>query len=108
MNNFTYSIPTKVHFGKGQIAHLDELKDSGNKVDLYAQAGKRSVTVEYPDMKYLGIWHTPGKDAPYVCLEPWSALPSRKGIVEDLETQPDMTALEGAGVYENTWHIVLE
>lgn len=84
------------------------LKDSGNKVELYAQDGKRSVTVEYPDMKYLGIWHTPGKDAPYVCLEPWSALPSRKGIVEDLETQPDMTALEGAGVYENTWHIVLE
>ena len=25
MNNFTYSIPTKIHFGKGQISHLSEL-----------------------------------------------------------------------------------
>lgn len=84
------------------------IKDSGNIVQLYAPDGKRSVTVEYPDMKYLGIWHTPGKEAPYVCLEPWSALPSRKGIIEDLATQPDLTALEGAGVYNNTWSIILE
>lgn len=39
MNNFTYSIPTKVHFGKGQIAHLGELKDSGNKVLLVYGGG---------------------------------------------------------------------
>ena len=32
MNNFTYSIPTKIHFGKGQISHLSELSESGNKV----------------------------------------------------------------------------
>ena len=30
MNNFTYSIPTKIHFGKGQISHLSELSESGN------------------------------------------------------------------------------
>ena len=34
MNNFTYSIPTKIHFGKGQISHLYELSESGNKVLL--------------------------------------------------------------------------
>lgn len=34
MNNFTYSIPTKIHFGKGQISHLSELSESGNKVLL--------------------------------------------------------------------------
>ena len=28
MNNFTYSIPTKIHFGKGQISHLSELSES--------------------------------------------------------------------------------
>lgn len=32
MLNFTYSIPTKIHFGKGQISHLTELKQSGSKV----------------------------------------------------------------------------
>ena len=34
MNNFTYSVPTKIHFGKGQISHLYELSESGNKVLL--------------------------------------------------------------------------
>ena len=34
MNNFTYSVPTKIHFGKGQISHLSELSESGNKVLL--------------------------------------------------------------------------
>lgn len=34
MNNFTYSIPTKIHFGKGQISHLEELSESGRKVLL--------------------------------------------------------------------------
>ena len=37
MNNFTYSVPTKIHFGKGQISHLYELSESGNKC-CYAMA----------------------------------------------------------------------
>lgn len=39
MNNFTYSIPTKIHFGKGQISHLSELSESGNKVLLCLAGG---------------------------------------------------------------------
>ncbi|MDD4371600.1 MAG: iron-containing alcohol dehydrogenase [Anaerostipes sp.] len=39
MNNFTYSIPTKIHFGKDQISHLNELKESGDKVLLVYGGG---------------------------------------------------------------------
>lgn len=39
MNNFTYSIPTTIHFGKGQISHLTELKESGTKVLLVYGGG---------------------------------------------------------------------
>ena len=39
MLNFTYSIPTKVHFGKGQISHLTELKQSGSRVLLVYGGG---------------------------------------------------------------------
>ncbi|MGN1403794.1 MAG: iron-containing alcohol dehydrogenase [Ruminococcus sp.] len=44
MNNFTYSIPTIIHFGKDQLSHLSELKQSGNKVLLVYGGGsiKRS------------------------------------------------------------------
>ena len=34
MNNFTYSIPTKIYFGKDQISHLSELAESGSNVLL--------------------------------------------------------------------------
>lgn len=39
MLNFTYSIPTKVHFGRGEISHLTELKQSGSKVLLVYGGG---------------------------------------------------------------------
>ena len=32
MYNFTWNIPTVIHFGKDQLSHLEELKESGNKV----------------------------------------------------------------------------
>lgn len=39
MNNFTHSIPTKIHFGKGQISHLSELKESGSRALLVYGGG---------------------------------------------------------------------
>ena len=39
MNNFYYDIPTRIYFGKGQITHLEELKESGNKVLLVYGGG---------------------------------------------------------------------
>ena len=49
MNNFTYSIPTKIHFGKGQITHLSELRESGEKVLLVYGGGS---------IKKAGIYDT--------------------------------------------------
>lgn len=39
MYNFTFHVPTKVHFGEGQISHLAELKESGDKVLLVYGGG---------------------------------------------------------------------
>ncbi len=44
MNNFSYSIPTVIHFGREQISHLAELRRSGSKVLMVYGGGsiKRS------------------------------------------------------------------
>ena len=44
MYNFTFYTPTKIHFGKDQISHLAELKESGSKALLVYGGGsiKRS------------------------------------------------------------------
>lgn len=84
------------------------LKGTGFCVTLETEKDAHAVTVEYPQMKYIGFWHDSKTDAPYVCIEPWSALPSRSGITESLETQPDLTALAPGSQFTNTWTITLK
>ena len=74
-------------------------------VTLEAPSGHRGITVTFPDMAYLGIWHMPRTDAPYVCIEPWSSLPSTKDQIAVFEQQPDLLSLEPGKVLENTWTI---
>ncbi|MCD8023417.1 MAG: aldose 1-epimerase family protein, partial [Lachnospiraceae bacterium] len=84
------------------------LKHAPKTVRIASDKGHRSVTVHYPDFMYIGFWHAVKKDAPYVCVEPWSALPSRDGIVEDLSCQSDLTGLDAGKVYTNTWTIEIQ
>lgn len=81
------------------------LRDMAKAVTLCSEKGTRAVRVSYPQMDYLGIWHMPFTDAPYVCIEPWSSLPSRKGVIEDLAKQPGLVHLPAGETYENRWSI---
>lgn len=64
-----------------------------DSVTLSSPAGRRGVRVTWEKMKYVGFWHMPRCDAPYVCVEPWSALPGRDGVLEDLERMEDRTVV---------------
>ncbi len=77
------------------------LSDMPGIITLKSDLGKKRISVEYPKMNYLGIWHWPRTDAPYVCIEPWSSLPSRKDVIEDFETQENLISLNSGKVYEN-------
>lgn len=81
------------------------LADMASSVALKTRMGAKEICVTYPNMTYLGIWHMPKTDAPYICIEPWSSLPSRKNVVEDLETQPGLVVLEAKCEYENGFTI---
>lgn len=83
------------------------LKQMAKKVTLKSKKGNQAITVAYPDMKYLGLWHAPRTDAPYICIEPWSSLPSRKDVIEELKNQPDLVSLTGHGEYRNRWSITI-
>ncbi|MDO4294455.1 MAG: aldose 1-epimerase family protein [Eubacteriales bacterium] len=83
------------------------LRDMAKAVTLCSEKGSRSVRVEYPQMDYLGIWHMPFTDAPYICIEPWSSLPSRKDVIEDLAKQENLISLPAGERYENRWRIVI-
>ena len=59
--------------------------------------GEKSVRVDYPGMKYIGFWHLPHTEAPYVCIEPWTSCPAYDGEVDELETKRDMEHLAPGG-----------
>ena len=83
------------------------LKHFARSVTLSAGEGTRGLTLSCPRMRYLGIWHQPKTDAPYVCLEPWVSLPSGEGVVEDLSQQFDLVSLEPRQRYENRWTVTI-
>lgn len=83
------------------------MKEMPKEVVLTGERSSREIRVAFPDMDYLGIWHWPHTEVDYVCIEPWSSLPSRKDVVEDLEKQADLLSLEAGNEYENTWSITI-
>lgn len=84
------------------------LNNVPDQVTLRSAKGTRAVTLIAPDLPIYGFWHMPKTDAPYICLETWSSLPSRQDIVEDLETQPDLLSLAPGKTYSTTWSLRCE
>ena len=84
------------------------LDDPCRAVSIKNGKNDRFVRVEYPDMSYLGLWHAPHTEAPYVCIEPWSSVPAYDGEVDDLDTKRSMTRLAPGGEYRNTLNICVK
>ncbi len=70
------------------------LSRADSTVTLKSDKSDRFVTLNYPDMPYVGIWHKPHMEAPYVCIEPWCGLPGYDHVIEDMETRPDMFRIQ--------------
>lgn len=83
------------------------LKNMSREVTLSSKVSHHRITVSFPQMSYLGIWHWPKTDAPYVCIEPWTGLPARQSVVEEISCKSDMIHLPPDGLYENTWTITI-
>lgn len=69
------------------------LRNMSKNLVLTSKTGKKALQVTYPRMDYVGFWHWPKTDAPYICIEPWSSLPSREGEMEDLAKQSNLMKL---------------
>lgn len=82
------------------------LRNMAREVTLESGGG-HSVTVRFPGMDYLGLWHWPKTDAPYICIEPWCSLPADAGKITVFEEQKDLISLEPGKIYTNDWTITI-
>ena len=84
------------------------LRDMPRSVCICSPISSRSVTVDYPHMPFLGLWHKPHSDAPYVCIEPWVSLPSHSAYMEDISKQEHLIHLPAGETYHNIMTITLK
>ena len=77
------------------------------KITLRSKVSDSFVRMEYEDFRNIGFWHAPKSDAPYVCIEPWTSLPSYDGIIDDMETKNQMTKLPSGEVYSISYDIII-
>lgn len=81
---------------------LTEISDG---VTLTCDNSPRYVHISYPDMKYVGLWHRPKLEAPFVCIEPWTGVPALDGQETHLEEKPEMNRLDPQEIYRNAYSI---
>ena len=82
------------------------LSNTCREVAIKTTVSDSCVKMKYYDFKFFGLWHAPKTDAPYVCLEPWSALPATEGVIDDLSTKEDMAKIKAGE--EKTFSYTLE
>ena len=77
------------------------------EITLKSDKTDKFVHLSFPDMKYVGFWHKPETEAPYVCIEPWTSTPAIDGVVDDFATKHDMFHLPAGETYTNSFSITV-
>jgi galactose mutarotase-like enzyme len=81
------------------------LYNTDKKITLKSDATSDSVTMTFDNMKYIGLWHAPKTDAPYICIEPWCGIPANEGVIDDLETKEEMIHLPAGFSFSNSYKV---
>ena len=70
------------------------LKNTSGNVTLKSDKGTRAVKVDYEGFRYIGFWHTVKSNAPFVCIEPWTALQGFEDTIQEIDKNDDMILLK--------------
>lgn len=69
------------------------LDDTTHYVSIRSTKDPRSVSMRFDDFRFIGVWQMQIPNTPYICLEPWDALPGQVKTFVDLESKPHMKRL---------------
>ena len=84
------------------------LQDSQvSRVSLLRPDKSPYLTVTF-DAPVLGLWSPPGKNAPFVCIEPWFGRCDQAGYEGDFRNRDWMNALAPGKVFSASYTITLE
>ena len=96
----------KVYFTPGffdRCTYMVEEKQTG-EVSLVTPDGTPYVTVDF-DTPLFAIWSPEGKNAPFVCIEPWYGRCDEVGFAGSLEERAYGNTLQAGEVFEKSYSI---
>lgn len=84
-------------------------KPQSAAVTLRCEGGEHSVRLEFPSADCIAVWSPYRDDADFVCLEPWSSVPS---YADDdftaIEEKPHAVKIPPEGELAFTYNIIIE
>lgn len=84
------------------------LYNTSKTASLCSTKSKKSVTLTFSNFKYVGLWHKPKSDAPYICIEPWCGCPDFEGTDGMLEHKSDMIKLAPSYSFSSSYKIEIK
>lgn len=82
-----------------------EDKQTG-KVQLLDEGKEAYLTVTF-DAPLFGVWTPPGKNAPFICIEPWYGRCDREDFTGSLEEREWGNRLAAGAVFEAAYEIAV-
>ncbi len=92
------------------IFDLDALifsKLNSNRIQLVHKTKGYGVEVEVNGFPSLGIWTPIGKQAPFVCIEPWTIIPDKEDTTGIFSEKPNITSLDPDKTCEFSYRVRL-
>ena len=77
------------------------------KVSLEEADGTRLVTLCCQDALSMGIWSPVGKQAPFICLEPWIGRCDNSGFAGELKDKFDVQSLEAGKSFRTAYELLI-
>lgn len=77
------------------------------QVSLEKANGTRLVTLRCPGALSVGIWSPVGKQAPFICLEPWIGRCDNSGFTGELKDKFDVQSLEAGKSFHTSYELLI-
>ena len=85
-------------------ALIFEVKNS-NTFSILSDKTPHSVEVTFENYPYVGVWSPPGKDAPFVCIEPWHGIADTVDTSGKLEEKLGIQTLSAQKTFQTKYSI---
>lgn len=76
-----------------------------NTFTIASDESSPSVSLSYQDMPYVGIWSPYGKEAPFVCIEPWCGITDGVNASGKLTEKVGIRSLRSGDLFKTAYTI---